>query len=193
MILLGLEPQYYNHGDSVGYGTVIPYHVILLVTLIVFLSYSDDHVLALLELRGDVSRDIRHTVLNTMQRQALSLPEDFRPIFISIPVPAPPPPFCLHPSSCAWTSKISCGAEPVQELPECPTIFLCKTNNNFILCDEIKKTENIGVSGGLCTKCSAESISVTPYPHKYWSAMTEPRDYQGAEGGIVTGRWWRWS
>ncbi|XP_040185164.1 exocyst complex component 3-like protein isoform X2 [Rana temporaria] len=62
---------------------------------------SDDHVLALLELRGDVSRDIRHTVLNTMRRQALSLPEDFRPIFISIPVPAPPPPFCLHPSSCA--------------------------------------------------------------------------------------------
>ncbi|XP_072278509.1 exocyst complex component 3-like protein isoform X2 [Pyxicephalus adspersus] len=66
-----------------------------------FPDISDDHVLALLELRGDVSRDIRHTVLSTMQRQALSLPEDFRPIFISIPVPTPPPPFCLHPSSCA--------------------------------------------------------------------------------------------
>ncbi|KAM4605812.1 exocyst complex component 3-like protein [Discoglossus pictus] len=62
---------------------------------------SDDHVLALLELRGDVGRDVRHNVLNMMRRQAPPLPEDYHPIFMSIPAPAPPPPFCLHPSSCA--------------------------------------------------------------------------------------------
>ncbi|KAM3920339.1 exocyst complex component 3-like protein [Leptodactylus fuscus] len=66
-----------------------------------FPDISDDHVLALLELRGDVTRDLRHTVLSTMHRQALTLPDDYRPIFISIPVPARAPPFCLHPSSCA--------------------------------------------------------------------------------------------
>ncbi|XP_069824748.1 exocyst complex component 3-like protein [Dendropsophus ebraccatus] len=66
-----------------------------------FPDVSDDHVLALLELRGDVTRDLRYTVLSTMHRQALTLPDDYRPIFISIPVPARAPPFCLHPSSCA--------------------------------------------------------------------------------------------
>ncbi|XP_053558825.1 exocyst complex component 3-like protein [Bombina bombina] len=62
---------------------------------------SDDHVLALLEVRGDVSRDLRHTVMNMMRQQALTLPEDYHPIFMSISVPAPASPFCLHPSSCA--------------------------------------------------------------------------------------------
>ncbi|XP_075045561.1 exocyst complex component 3-like protein [Mixophyes fleayi] len=66
-----------------------------------FPDISDEHVLALLELRGDVNRDLRHTVLSMMQRQALSLPEDYRPVFINISVPAPAHPFCLHPSSCA--------------------------------------------------------------------------------------------
>ncbi|KAG9474719.1 hypothetical protein GDO78_003272 [Eleutherodactylus coqui] len=66
-----------------------------------FPDVSEDHVLALLELRGDVTRDLRHTVLSTMHRQALTLPDDYRTIFISIPVPAPAPSFCLHPSSCA--------------------------------------------------------------------------------------------
>ncbi|KAE8609303.1 hypothetical protein XENTR_v10011771 [Xenopus tropicalis] len=66
-----------------------------------FPDISDDHVLALMELRGDVSRDLRHTVLNMMQQQTLTLPKDYRPIFMSISVPAPAPPFCLHPSSCA--------------------------------------------------------------------------------------------
>ncbi|XP_075694346.1 exocyst complex component 3-like protein [Rhinoderma darwinii] len=66
-----------------------------------FPDISDDHVLALLELRGDMTRDLRHTVLSTMHRQALTLPDDYRPIFISIAAPARAPPFCLHPSSCA--------------------------------------------------------------------------------------------
>ncbi|KAG8437247.1 hypothetical protein GDO86_008086 [Hymenochirus boettgeri] len=66
-----------------------------------FPDISDDHVLALMEVRGDVSRDLRHTVLNMMQHQVLTLPKDYRPIFMSIPAPAPAPPFCLHPSSCA--------------------------------------------------------------------------------------------
>ncbi|XP_044126744.1 exocyst complex component 3-like protein isoform X1 [Bufo gargarizans] len=66
-----------------------------------FPDISDEHVLALLDLRGDSTRDLRHTVLSTMHRQALTLPDDYRPIFISIPVPARAPPFCLHPSSCA--------------------------------------------------------------------------------------------
>ncbi|XP_056381303.1 exocyst complex component 3-like protein isoform X2 [Hyla sarda] len=66
-----------------------------------FPDISDDHVLALLELRGDVTRDLRCTVLSTMHRQALTLPDDYRPIFISIPVPSRAPSFCLHPSSCA--------------------------------------------------------------------------------------------
>uniref|UniRef100_A0A8C5WJF9 Exocyst complex component 3-like protein n=1 Tax=Leptobrachium leishanense TaxID=445787 RepID=A0A8C5WJF9_9ANUR len=66
-----------------------------------FPDISDEHVIALLELRGDVSRDIRHGVTSMMQHQALLLPQDYQPIFISIPVPAHTPPFCLHPSSCA--------------------------------------------------------------------------------------------
>ncbi|KAM4018479.1 exocyst complex component 3-like protein isoform 2-T2 [Anomaloglossus baeobatrachus] len=66
-----------------------------------FPDISEDHVLALLELRGDVTRDLRHTVVTTMHRQPVTLPEDYRPIFISIPVPVRAPPFCLHPSSCA--------------------------------------------------------------------------------------------
>ncbi|XP_077145140.1 exocyst complex component 3-like protein isoform X1 [Ranitomeya variabilis] len=66
-----------------------------------FPDISEDHVLALLELRGDVTRDLRYTIVTTMHQQALTLPEDYRHIFISVPVPVRAPPFCLHPSSCA--------------------------------------------------------------------------------------------
>lgn len=66
-----------------------------------FPDISDDHVLALLELRGDVTRDLRYTVLSTMHRQAVTLPDNYRPIFISIPVPARASSFCLPSSSCA--------------------------------------------------------------------------------------------
>ncbi|XP_012677756.2 exocyst complex component 3-like protein [Clupea harengus] len=62
---------------------------------------SEEHVLVLLEVRGDVSRDIRGTVLDLMERTAPKLPSGYRPMFSDILVPAPSMPFCLPTPKCA--------------------------------------------------------------------------------------------
>ena len=58
-------------------------------------------MLVLLEVRGDVSRDIRGTVLDLMERTAPKLPSGYRPMFSDILVPAPSMPFCLPTPKCA--------------------------------------------------------------------------------------------
>lgn len=62
---------------------------------------SDEHVSSLLDLRGDVSRDMRHMVLEMMAQHPQVPPESYRPIFSTILVPAPEPPFCLRKGKCA--------------------------------------------------------------------------------------------
>ncbi|XP_054856730.1 exocyst complex component 3-like protein [Eublepharis macularius] len=62
---------------------------------------SDDHVSMLLEVRGDVSKEIRNLVLEIMAQNPQVLPENFQPIFSNILVPAPELPFCLGKPKCA--------------------------------------------------------------------------------------------
>uniref|UniRef100_A0A8C9F446 Exocyst complex component 3-like protein n=1 Tax=Pavo cristatus TaxID=9049 RepID=A0A8C9F446_PAVCR len=62
---------------------------------------SDEHISTLLDLRGDVSKDVRHMVLEMMAQNPQPLPEGFRPIFSTILVPAPELPFCLRKAKCA--------------------------------------------------------------------------------------------
>ncbi|KAL8194830.1 UNVERIFIED_CONTAM: hypothetical protein K2H54_036829 [Gekko kuhli] len=62
---------------------------------------SDDHVTMLLEVRGDVSKEIRNNVLEIMAQNPQVLPENHQPIFSNILVPAPELPFCLGKPKCA--------------------------------------------------------------------------------------------
>ncbi|NXE56635.1 EX3L1 protein, partial [Casuarius casuarius] len=62
---------------------------------------SDEHVSTLLDLRGDVSKEVRHMVLEMMAQHPQALPESYQPIFSVILVPAPELPFCLRKGKCA--------------------------------------------------------------------------------------------
>ncbi|NXI37389.1 EX3L1 protein, partial [Galbula dea] len=62
---------------------------------------SDEHISTLLDLRGDVSKEVRHMVLEMMAQNPQVLPESYQPIFSTILVPAPELPFCLHKAKCA--------------------------------------------------------------------------------------------
>ncbi|XP_067406284.1 exocyst complex component 3-like protein [Emydura macquarii macquarii] len=62
---------------------------------------SDEHVSTLLDLRGDVSKEVRNMVLEMMVQNPQSLPENYQPIFSNILVPAPELPFCLRKGKCA--------------------------------------------------------------------------------------------
>ncbi|NWI27816.1 EX3L1 protein, partial [Sula dactylatra] len=62
---------------------------------------SDEHITTLLDLRGDVSKEVRHMVLEMMTQHPQVLPESYRPIFNTILVPAPELPFCLSKGKCA--------------------------------------------------------------------------------------------
>ncbi|NXU51927.1 EX3L1 protein, partial [Turnix velox] len=62
---------------------------------------SDEHISTLLELRGDVSKEVRHMVLEMMAQHPQVLPESYRPIFSTILVPAPELPFCIRKGKCA--------------------------------------------------------------------------------------------
>ncbi|NXM25154.1 EX3L1 protein, partial [Oxyruncus cristatus] len=62
---------------------------------------SDEHISTLLDLRGDVSKEVRHVVLEMMAQHPQLLPEGYRPIFSTIPVPVPELPFCLRKGKCA--------------------------------------------------------------------------------------------
>ncbi|NWU96013.1 EX3L1 protein, partial [Upupa epops] len=62
---------------------------------------SDEHISTLLDLRGDVSKEVRHTVLEMMSQHPQVLPESYRPIFSTILVPVTEVPFCLRMGKCA--------------------------------------------------------------------------------------------
>ncbi|XP_030437587.1 exocyst complex component 3-like protein isoform X5 [Gopherus evgoodei] len=62
---------------------------------------SDEHISILLDLRGDVSKEVRNVVLEMMAQNPQSLPENYQPIFSNILVPAPELPFCLRKGKCA--------------------------------------------------------------------------------------------
>ncbi|XP_075898855.1 exocyst complex component 3-like protein isoform X5 [Nelusetta ayraudi] len=62
---------------------------------------SEEHVLVLLDIRGDVSRDIRFAVLDLLEQSAPALPCGYRPIFTDILVPPPTMAFCLPTAKCA--------------------------------------------------------------------------------------------
>ncbi|GCC36987.1 hypothetical protein chiPu_0015487 [Chiloscyllium punctatum] len=61
---------------------------------------SDEHVSALLDIRGDVSKDVRGTVLEMLEQSSQPAPEDYQPIFSEILVPTPVLPFCLPAVKC---------------------------------------------------------------------------------------------
>ncbi|XP_017289699.1 exocyst complex component 3-like protein [Kryptolebias marmoratus] len=62
---------------------------------------SEEHVTVLMDIRGDVSRDIRGTVLDLLEQSAPPLPVGYRPIFTDILVPASTLAFCLPTAKCA--------------------------------------------------------------------------------------------
>ncbi|XP_058254087.1 exocyst complex component 3-like protein isoform X2 [Hemibagrus wyckioides] len=62
---------------------------------------SEEHVSVLLDLRGDVPRDVRGTVLCLLEQSSPPLPPGYRPIFPDILVPPSSMPFCLPTAKCA--------------------------------------------------------------------------------------------
>ncbi|NXQ57607.1 EX3L1 protein, partial [Anthoscopus minutus] len=62
---------------------------------------SDEHISTLLDIRGDVSKEVRHVVLEMMAQHPQVVPEGYRPIFSTILVPVPELPFCLRKGKCA--------------------------------------------------------------------------------------------
>uniref|UniRef100_A0A1A8CBU4 Exocyst complex component 3-like 1 n=1 Tax=Nothobranchius kadleci TaxID=1051664 RepID=A0A1A8CBU4_NOTKA len=62
---------------------------------------SDEHVSVLLDIRGDVSRDIRGAVMDLLEQSAPPLPAGYRPIFTEILVPPSTLAFCLPTAKCA--------------------------------------------------------------------------------------------
>ncbi|XP_068579781.1 exocyst complex component 3-like protein isoform X2 [Cebidichthys violaceus] len=62
---------------------------------------SEEHVSVLLDVRGDVSRDVRGAVLDLLEQSAPPLPAGYRPIFTDILVPPPTMAFCLPTAKCA--------------------------------------------------------------------------------------------
>ncbi|XP_028304573.1 exocyst complex component 3-like protein isoform X2 [Gouania willdenowi] len=61
---------------------------------------GEEHVSVLLDVRGDVSRDIRRTVLDLLEQSAPPLPAGYRPIFTDILVPPSTMAFCLPTAKC---------------------------------------------------------------------------------------------
>ncbi|XP_004070209.2 exocyst complex component 3-like protein [Oryzias latipes] len=62
---------------------------------------SEEHVSVLLDIRGDVSRDVRAAVMDLLEQSAPPLPVGYRPIFIDILVPPSTMVFCLPTARCA--------------------------------------------------------------------------------------------
>ncbi|KAJ7311957.1 hypothetical protein JRQ81_006280 [Phrynocephalus forsythii] len=62
---------------------------------------SDDHISILLDLRGDITKEIRHNVLEMVAQNLQVLHENYKPVFSNILVTSPEPPFCLGKTKCA--------------------------------------------------------------------------------------------
>ncbi|XP_036391446.1 exocyst complex component 3-like protein [Megalops cyprinoides] len=63
---------------------------------------SEEHVVALLDVRGDVPREVRGSVLDALERSAPAAPPPgYRPLFPDVLLPPPSMPFCLPTAKCA--------------------------------------------------------------------------------------------
>uniref|UniRef100_A0A8C2G2Z6 Exocyst complex component 3-like protein n=1 Tax=Cyprinus carpio TaxID=7962 RepID=A0A8C2G2Z6_CYPCA len=61
---------------------------------------SEEHVSVLLDVRGDVPKDVRKSVLDFLEQSAPPLPQGYRPIFTEILVPSSSIQFCLPTAKC---------------------------------------------------------------------------------------------
>lgn len=61
---------------------------------------SEEHVSVLLDIRGDVPKEVRKSVLDFLDQSAPPLPPGYRPIFTEILVPSSSIPFCLPTAKC---------------------------------------------------------------------------------------------
>ncbi|XP_051739450.1 exocyst complex component 3-like protein isoform X2 [Ctenopharyngodon idella] len=61
---------------------------------------NEEHVSALLDVRGDVPKDVRKSVLDFLEKNAPPLPPGYRPIFTEILVPSSSIQFCLPTAKC---------------------------------------------------------------------------------------------
>ncbi|XP_056308200.1 exocyst complex component 3-like protein isoform X1 [Danio aesculapii] len=61
---------------------------------------SEEHVSVLLDIRGDVPKEVRKSVLDFLDQNAPPLPPGYRPIFTEILVPSSSIPFCLPTAKC---------------------------------------------------------------------------------------------
>ncbi|MBN3298221.1 EX3L1 protein, partial [Amia calva] len=62
---------------------------------------SEEHISVLMDIRGDVPREVRGTVLDMLEQSAPPLPPGYRPVFTNILVPPPSMSFCLPTVKCA--------------------------------------------------------------------------------------------
>ncbi|XP_051548920.1 exocyst complex component 3-like protein isoform X2 [Myxocyprinus asiaticus] len=61
---------------------------------------SEEHVSVMLDIRGDVPKDVRGSVLDFLEQSAPPLPPGYRPIFSEILVPSSSMSFCLPTAKC---------------------------------------------------------------------------------------------
>uniref|UniRef100_A0A8C1T8L9 Exocyst complex component 3-like protein n=1 Tax=Cyprinus carpio TaxID=7962 RepID=A0A8C1T8L9_CYPCA len=61
---------------------------------------SEEHVSVLMDVRGDVPKDVRKSVLDFLEQSAPPLPQGYRPIFTEILVPSSRIQFCLPTAKC---------------------------------------------------------------------------------------------
>jgi len=62
--------------------------------------FSEEHVSALLDVRGDVPKDVRKSILDFLEQSTPPLPPGYRSIFTEILVPSSSMHFCLPTAKC---------------------------------------------------------------------------------------------
>lgn len=79
-----------------------PNMLILEISVLVnkYPDISEEHVSVLMDVRGDVPKDVRKSVLDFLEQSAPPLPQGYRPIFTEILVPSSRIQFCLPTAKC---------------------------------------------------------------------------------------------